>query len=478
MNSIDDFKKKSNRVRLLAVIACYGNKNIEFLKKVVYGYQTMSINVDVVVISEAQKDIGAKVELVVGQPSKNPWSLPFAHKKIFAERTDQYDLFIYSEDDIGVTEENILAFMQVTASLNSDEIAGFIRYEIDKDGLWSVPDLHGNYHWKAESVRKRGEYTVAELTNEHAGFYILTQEQLRRSIASGGFLREPYEGRYDMACTAGTDPYTNCGFRKVICISTIEKFFVHHLSNRYAGLMGIPLSEFEPQIQTLLSGSKGKRLKSTFANTETRILHGRWSKSYYEQPNEDMLSLVPKEAKNILSVGCGWGASEIKLKQSGADINAIPLDSVIGATAERQGINVIYGDIEEAFSSISKNRFDVVVMTNLLHLLPNAEVILGKCVQLIRPGGSILLAGPNFDFFPHLMLRLVGWGDFRKLKRYEESGINVTGIPQLKKQLLEAGLRVVDVKWDNWLSPCHNKIKIFQNFGRYLSREWAIIAKR
>ena len=102
------------------------------------------------------------------------------------------------------------------ADLGQDEIAGYLRYELCQDGTVSLPDVHGTFYWKPQSVRRRGSYTVAEFTNEHAAFYVLTQAQLKRAIDSGGYLQGPYEGRYDMLCTAATDPYTSCGLRKVV----------------------------------------------------------------------------------------------------------------------------------------------------------------------------------------------------------------------------------------------------------------------
>src|SRR5208337_3441409 len=111
------------------------------------------------------------------------------------------------------------AFLTVTAELGPEEIAGFLRYEVDDEGRKSMDEVFGYYRWKPESVEKRGNYVIAQFTNEHAGLYMLTKAQLKRAIASGGFLRDPYEGRYGLPETAATDPYCCCGFRKVICVS-------------------------------------------------------------------------------------------------------------------------------------------------------------------------------------------------------------------------------------------------------------------
>ena len=98
-STIDD-----RRLRVLVAICSYGEKNLQFLKQIIQTYQRMPMAVDIVVLSEAPKDLGLNVKVVVGLPSKDPWSLPFGHKGIFAENVERYDLFIYSEDDIQISE--------------------------------------------------------------------------------------------------------------------------------------------------------------------------------------------------------------------------------------------------------------------------------------------------------------------------------------------------------------------------------------
>src|SRR5687767_12528184 len=77
----------SNRVdedlsslRILVAIAGYGEKNRRFLEQTIRTYRSLPFETNVVVLSEAPKDLGADVEVVVGLPTRDPWSLGFAHK--------------------------------------------------------------------------------------------------------------------------------------------------------------------------------------------------------------------------------------------------------------------------------------------------------------------------------------------------------------------------------------------------------------
>lgn len=465
-------------MRLLVAVASYGQKNLPFLRQVIQSYQSMALSVNVIVFSDTAKELGSGVRVIVGLPCKNPWSLPFAHKAVFAENVGRYDLFIYSEDDIGVTEANLWSFLHAIPNMELDEIPGFLRYEVSPSGTKVLTDVHGAFHWRPESVTRRGAITVAEFSNEHAGFYILTQAQLKRAIASGGFLRAPYEGRYGLPETAATDPYGSCGFRKVICISELENFLIWHMSNLYISRHGISLPAFKEQVQTLLRISEGRHPATTLGPIEPRVLQRAYSKSYYETPSEDVLQLVPSDAKRVLSVGCGWGATEMKLKERGTEVTALPLDSVIGAVAARVGINVVYGTLQECLAQLADQRFDCVVVSHVVHLQEEPGRLLGQCSKLVSKGGTLVVSGPNFNRISDLAKRILALRDYGKLRRFDQSGISLCGPGTVVKHLGNTGLSVNYVRWFNcpaWGKHMHN---IHMKLGSLSARDWVLQARR
>lgn len=442
-------KLRAGSPRVLVAIASYGSRNAALLKQIIGNYRSMSMDVQVVVLSEAPKELGDDVRVAVGLPSPNPWSLPFAHKSLFAAELENFDLFVYSEDDIGVSEENIRAFMRITPHLADDEIAGYLRYEVDDGGSKFFPDMFGSFHWNASSVRQRGPYTVAEFTNEHAAFFILTQSQLRRAIESGGFVREPYQGRYDMLCTAATDPYTSCGFRKVICISEIAPFLVHHLSNRYAGHVGLPLSLFTLQAEALLGIRDKTHPASTLCRTEPEVMQASWSKSFYESASQGVLRKVPAHARTLLSIGCGWGATERALVERGVAVTALPLDSVIGAVAARNGIEMIYASLDEGLRNLEGRQFDAILIADLVQLLPEPAAVFNQCARLLRADGSLIVTGHNFNYLPVLLRMLAGTEPYRALRQYSQSGVHRLGPAELRRRLRAAGLKLDTISWED-----------------------------
>ena len=430
-------------LKILVAIANYGTKNDQYLAELLAEYRSMSHQVKIVVLSNVFKKLDSGVELLVGVPNKDPWSLPFTHKQLFADRLEDYDLFIYSEDDTLITENNIRAFLRVNETLNQNEVPGFLRFERGSDGTVNYPEIHGHFHWDTQSVRVRDSYTLAGLTNEHSACYVLTREQLRSAIDSRGFLNRPHQGKYDLLCTAATDPYTQCGLQKLICISHLEDFLIHHLPNKYVvSKFGVEERELRRQVEALLRiGRNGKRPTSLF-QTESKFPGGRYSKNYYEPVRPEVVSVIPSTARNVLSIGCGWGATEGWLAEKGLRVVAIPLDPVIPGGAEAKGVEIVKADMATARAKLAGERFDCLLLLNVLHLVPDPVSVLSSFGELLSAGASAIVSVPNLSQLPVIWRRIRGDERYRDLGNYGATGVHVTSQKTVRGWLQRAGMRL------------------------------------
>jgi 2-polyprenyl-3-methyl-5-hydroxy-6-metoxy-1,4-benzoquinol methylase len=385
-------------MKVLAAIANYGTKNLGFLRTLIREYQSMPHQVDIVVLSNIPKELGPAVEVKVGLPTKDPWSLPFAHKRIFAERLKDYDLFIYSEDDMLIRWNNIETFIRLTAVLPRNLVSGFMRYEVDASGGKWYPDFVGPYHWLPRPVVTIGRFAFAEFSNVHSACYILTRNQLQRAIASGGYLVEPHQGRYDLLCSAATDPYTQCGLKKVICISHVNDVLIHHASNRYIGEMGIGEKDFEEQISFMLCEDYGREDRRELFRTAKEIDNILWDKPYYEKADDMLINRVPRNARNILSIGCGFPSTEAALVRPGRSVTAIPLDPIVGTLIASRGIEVTRSDFDGAFADLAGSSYDCILLSDVLQHLPDPVGILARAVKLLAADGELLISVPNCKY--------------------------------------------------------------------------------
>jgi len=428
-------------VKILVAIANYGTANDEHLSRVLAEYRGMPYDIDIVVTSNLAKDLGSDVEVVTGLPNKDPWSLCFAHKRIFVERSKNYDLFIYSEDDVLITQRNIEAFLRMTEVLPKNEIASFFRFETDSAGKLYFSDARFHYHWDATTVCQRAGYTFASFTNEHAACYLLTREQLAAAIASGGYAVGPHQGKYHLPETAATDPYTQCGFKKLICISHLDDFLIPHLPNKYGGKGPLPAEELYAQLEALAIVGKNGKPKATLFPVETRLYQEHCSKSYYEPFQNFLIDLIPKGTRSVLSIGCGWGATEQRLIENGIRVKALPIDSVIAACAEARGVEIVYGDAETAREKLAGERFDCLMISNVLHLVRDPVEFLKPFIELLTPQGSVVASVPNLSWFRGLSRGIRLRGHHANPKNYEVSGMHRTTGRMLRRWLRQAGLK-------------------------------------
>jgi 2-polyprenyl-3-methyl-5-hydroxy-6-metoxy-1,4-benzoquinol methylase len=466
------------RLRLLVAIASYGTTNDKYLSRVIDEYRSMPYSTDIIVLSNVPKDLGPDIKVVVGLPSKDPYSLPFGHKQVFVNRINDYDLFLYSEDDILITEKNVEAFLRVSAVLPENEVAGFFRFEKDKDGKVFYPDVHQCYHWEARSVRSRGVYTFAFLSNEHAGCYILTRRQLQRAIQSGGFLVGPHQGKHHVRETAATDPYTQCGFTKLICISHLDDFLVHHLPNKYVGRLGLDAAHFENQIEALLRIGVDGNTSSPLLDTHPEFKASRFGKNYYEPIRRDLIGLIPASARSVLSIGCGWGATEEHLAHRGKRVVAVPLDPVISACAEARGVELVQGDLKMALARLSGESFDCLLISNVLHLVEDPSEILASFASLLSDKAIVIAAVPNLLRLPVLWRKLRGVESHRFLGDYARSGVHFTSRGTVRRWLRHAGLRVdriVDVLPERVQGVCRSTLGLMRPL---LSSEIVVVGAR
>jgi SAM-dependent methyltransferase len=391
-----------SKARVLIVIASYGTANDRYLARVISEYKLMPFRIKIIVLTNSYKKVDPEIELKIGLPSKDPWSLPFGHQRIFAEHINEYDLFVYSEDDILIRERNIRAIVDITACLEPSEIAGFLRVEYDNNSRKYFCDIHNHFHWHTDSVVSRKEYTLAFFSNEHAACYMLTKEQLKTAINSGGFLVAPHCWKYDLLCTAATDVYTQCGWTKLIAISHLAEICVEHLSNKYVGKWGIGDDDLKRQIEYLMGIGEKKQRGNQLLPSSTNLLEDKYSKKYYEPANTEIVSLIKSGPCKILSIGCGLGRTEQCLSQLGHEVIALPLDLAISSKARDQGIEVLKGGLLEVYERLRSDAFDYVIIDDILNLMLDPTEFLRSISEAMKMETTLIVQWTNMSSIRNL----------------------------------------------------------------------------
>ena len=459
-------------MRILVVISSYGSQNDVYLERVLAEYLSVPHKVDIVVLSNIQKNLDPEVEVRVGLPTRDPKSLPFGHRKVFAEKCNDYDLFVYSEDDILLTADNIEAFLEQSTVLPIDQVPGFLRFEKRPTGEIQYCDMHAGFCWDGKSVQTIAGFTFAYFSNEHAGCYILTRQQLHRVIGSGGFLVEPHEGSYGMLECAATDVYTQCGLKKMICISDLKRSSVHHLPNKYLDMFGLTECDLRAQTDALLQIERDGGNYVPLIQLEGRLKGFKYLRDHYEPARTEVLSLIPENARSVLSFGCG--KTEIALARRGIRVLAVPVDPVVSAAASGQGVELVSGDFESIMAQLQGQTFDYLLFINVLHLVKDPFRLISSLMQFLGKDGVAVVLAPYLSG----VLSLIGWLTRKEgRKSYREAGVNITSPGVVRKWLRRAGVAPGE---PHYLYPRESRLSggpLLKFLSRFFANEFVLVAR-
>lgn len=216
-----------NGVRVLVALASYDFSQLPHLEEVLDAYHDLCVagaKVDVFVhttepypvslidllnsrltCTNPSPNAGLQITIVLKSPSLR-LNLVDCHRKLFYERIDEYDLFIYSEDDIRVTPKTVASYIHETNRVKelvggekaaSDFNVGIVRYEYNYPPEIIIDDKtrHATRNVTRVYWEHRGDTIVPDMTdavpqkplsgyyvhmmNHHQGMFLATRQLLK-----------------------------------------------------------------------------------------------------------------------------------------------------------------------------------------------------------------------------------------------------------------------------------------------------------
>lgn len=124
------------------------------------------------------------------------------------------------------------------------------------------------------------------------------------------------------------------------------------------------------------------------------------------------------DSATVLELGCSSGYFGSVLMRRGYQVAGVEGDPNAAALAEAAGLKVVCGDLENpaVFETLDE-KFDVVLLMDVLEHLREPELLLSRARSLLKPTGVLLVTGPNVAYWRVRLAILMGeW-------RYTETGI-------------------------------------------------------
>lgn len=246
--------------RLLVVLVNYGTEQLSYLDKVIAEFRKYE-NYKVQIIVNSNIQISNKnIDILNVIELDNYQLLPLTCRKTIWENRDNFDVFVYGENDHLFLEKHINKHLEYSRILPSNRISGLIQYEIDETGRY-YPGYHIDFEWDFQNPEVYDGKIFAHFSNVHQASFILTKDQLLKVSQKFSFIelvdentiyyrilrklrnffgyRMERKDRYSVKCKVNTDIFIYGGMKKMICITDFEDNLIHHLPNIYInGLLG------------------------------------------------------------------------------------------------------------------------------------------------------------------------------------------------------------------------------------------------
>jgi 2-polyprenyl-3-methyl-5-hydroxy-6-metoxy-1,4-benzoquinol methylase len=165
----------------------------------------------------------------------------------------------------------------------------------------------------------------------------------------------------------------------------------------------------------------------------------------YTGSRPEVQALVPLSARRVLDVGCAAGAVGAGLKERGdVEVVGVELDPALAREAERRLDRVVVGSADALDPGMG--RFDAVVAADVLEHLVDPWAALRRVVELVEPGGTVVVSLPNVRFFETFwQLGVRGRWPRREQGIFDRTHLRWFTLRDARELLEQAGLEVADV---------------------------------
>lgn len=150
-----------------------------------------------------------------------------------------------------------------------------------------------------------------------------------------------------------------------------------------------------------------------------------------------LLRSIAGDDIRILDIGGGTGWLSDIARRADPRISTtqiVDLDPLAKASAEQAGHRYFCGRIEDF---VSDERFDLILMLNLIEHVPQPEDLLRQVNRLITPRGKVLIKTPNFRALDAVIFKNRSWGGYHCPRHFII--FNREGIERL---LIRTGFRI------------------------------------
>ena len=248
------------KLKICAHIIFYNNKNLSnqtgklnfnksyYLNQVVKSYLKINPHIEIFIHTNVNSKLLNKYKknnkiniLKYNFKNENPRYFPWTCRKIMKKQKNDYDVFIYAEDDILFKKKNFNYWLKYKdICLNNNFNLGFLRYEISKSKKRYVSDILNPL---SKYIKINNKKFIVNDINPFCAFWILDKYEFNKFIKTKywkfNWSGKSYRAYYDPEVMSGIGWHgLNMNRYKGTIIPFKSKIlnkncYIHHLPNNY-----------------------------------------------------------------------------------------------------------------------------------------------------------------------------------------------------------------------------------------------------
>lgn len=198
-------------------------------------------------------------------------------------------------------------------------------------------------------------------------------------------------------------------------------------------------------------------------NFKNKLTKDVWSKNEYydiaKKGSEDLnhpamieLKNISKNARKLLDMGCGEGTRLANIADKHTTIFGIDISSTAIKKAKKKypKFNFVVGDLEKL--PFPDNEFDLVYSAFVFEHLDNPKKVIKEGVRVLKPGGSFLIAAPNYGAPNRASPPFKGNRILKLFEGFVKDFIPVKGLGWHKVKPI-ADINTYGADWDTTIEP-------------------------
>lgn len=169
--------------------------------------------------------------------------------------------------------------------------------------------------------------------------------------------------------------------------------------------------------------------------------------TYGSAPNPDLLARIPRDARRVLDIGCGAGATAAAYRRINprAELLGVEPDPDLARAAAPVLDQLHTLDIETSLPPIADGTLDAVLFGDVLEHLRDPWSVLARTAPLLAPGGVLLACVPNLEHWSFLARLLLGSWDYEPHGLFDRTHLRWFTPPMMREALAGAGLTPIEM---------------------------------